>query len=75
MTDKTTQGESLESPGRRELLGKAGKYAAVTPLAVTALLSTSMKADAGGIFRSGGMKHKHKHKMKMKMKKHGGGYH
>lgn len=73
MTDKTPQGDSLESPGRRELLGKAGKYAAVTPLAVTALLSTSMKADAGGIFRSGGMKHK-KHK-KYKMKKKFGGYH
>lgn len=68
MTDKTPMGDSLESPGRRELLGKAGKYAAVTPLAVTALLSTSMQANAGGIFRSGGVNCKPGRKYKMKKK-------
>ncbi|WP_353471628.1 hypothetical protein PVT71_09945 [Salipiger sp. H15] len=62
MSDKGLPEDSVESPGRRELLGKAGKYAAVTPLAVTVLLSTSMKADAGGIFCSGGRKHGHKYK-------------
>ena len=55
MTKEHSEKENaVESPERRALLAKAGKYAAVTPVAVTVLMSTSMKADAGGIFKSGG---------------------
>lgn len=49
--DKT---ESPESPERRELLAKAGRYAGATSAAALVLLSTTKSADAGGIFKSGG---------------------
>lgn len=49
-----TAAEKLESPGRRELLAKAGRFAGATPAAVLVLLSTSKDAGATGIFRSGG---------------------
>lgn len=45
---------AVDAPERRDFLKKAGKFAVVTPAAVTALLSTSMDANATGIFKSGG---------------------
>lgn len=49
---ETLDGPSTSS-GRREFLVKAGRFAAVTPAAVTVLLSTSMDA-AAGVHKSGG---------------------
>jgi len=46
----------IDSSGRREFLVKAGRFAVVTPAAVTVLLSTSLDAEAGGIHKSGGYK-------------------
>lgn len=46
--------ELPESPERRALLAKAGRYAAATPAAVLVLLSTAKDAEATGIFKSGG---------------------
>lgn len=48
--------DEVNSPKRREFLAKAGRFAAVTPVAVTVLLSTSMEADAGRIHKSGGQR-------------------
>lgn len=55
--DKDLQ-EQPESPERRELLAKAGRFAAATPAAVLVLLSTAKDADAHGFFASGGMRGK-----------------
>jgi hypothetical protein len=61
---------AVDSPDRRDFLAKAGRFAVVTPAAVTVLLSTSMDAEARGIFNSPGQpKHKHKHKHKHILKK------
>lgn len=64
--DKT---ETPESPERRELLAKAGRYAGATSAAALVLLSTTKSVDAGGIFRSGGHRHKRKYRGK-KYRKH-----
>ena len=59
MTDSDKNlGELPEMPERRELLVKAGCYAAATPAAVVVLLSTAKEAEATGIFRSGGGRHR-----------------
>lgn len=46
--------DEVNSPKRREFLAKAGRFAVVTPVAVTVLLSTSMEADAHRFHKSGG---------------------
>lgn len=56
----------VDAPERREFLKKAGKFAVVTPAAVTVLLSTSLDANATGIFKSGGGMAPPKHKFKKK---------
>ncbi|WP_417475750.1 hypothetical protein [Leisingera sp.] len=61
MTDRT---DKPESPERREILQKAGRFAAVTTPAVTFLLSTSLSSEA--VAKSGG-----KPKKKRKGKKKG----
>jgi hypothetical protein len=43
---------------RREFLRKSGKYALITPPAITLLLSTSLTSDA--LAKSGGRHHSHK---------------
>jgi hypothetical protein len=58
MKPENTQDESnvelsAEETARRDFLKKAGRYALVTPPAVTALLSTSMNSPA--VAASGGM--------------------
>ena len=61
---------AVDLPERRDFLAKAGRFAVVTPAAVTVLLSTSMDAQAGRIFKSPGQpKHMHKHKYKKIHKK------
>lgn len=55
-----------ESPERRALLAKAGRFAAATPAAVLVLLATAKDADAGGIFKSGGG---HTHKKRYRKRK------
>lgn len=52
--EKRNSSELPESPERRALLAKAGRFAAATPAAVLVLLSTAKDADATGIFKSGG---------------------
>lgn len=63
MTDHT---DKPESPERREILQKAGRFAAVTTPAVTFLLSTSLSSEA--VAKSGG-KPKKKRKKKRKGRK------
>jgi len=50
--EKTPSSNDPKGPDRREFLKKCGKFAAVTPPAITMLLSTSLTSDA--IAKSGG---------------------
>ena len=53
--DKTPSGDdNTATKDRREFLKKCGKYAAITPPAITMLLSTSLTSNA--IAKSGGNK-------------------
>lgn len=54
MKKPSPQGEQ----DRREFLRKCGKYAQITPPAITLLLSTSLTSDA--LAKSGGRQHSHK---------------
>lgn len=56
--------DKADSPERRAFLKKAGRFATVTPIAATVILSTSMEADATGLFKSGGDAYKKKMKLK-----------
>jgi hypothetical protein len=51
---------STEDDDRREFLKTCGKFAAVTPPALTILLSTSLTSDAIGK-SGGGVIHHHEH--------------
>lgn len=53
-TDQDLKAGSVDN--RRDFLKRFGKYAAVTPVALTTLMSTESKAAASsnGVFHSGG---------------------
>lgn len=59
----------VDSPERRDFLATAGRFAVVTPAAVTVLLSTSMDAQARGLFKSPGQPSYKKKKIIKKIKK------
>jgi hypothetical protein len=68
LKDDDNLGEmSAEAQGRRDFLKKAGKFAAVTPPAVTLLFSTSLEANALAL--SGGAAGPKPTKRQMKMKR------
>lgn len=58
-----------ESPERRALLAKAGRFAAATPAALVVLLSTTKDADATHFMRSGGGYTKRRKKKIKKIRK------
>lgn len=61
MSDHT---DKLESPERREILQKAGRFAAVTTPAVSFLLSTTLSSEAVAKSHGGGKPKKKKKKKK-----------
>jgi hypothetical protein len=51
-TTDSTDADVIESPERRDFLDRCGKFAVVTPPAITLLLSTTLSSEA--IAASGG---------------------
>ncbi len=54
MVEKPTEGTPQENDDRREFLKACGRFAAITPPAITMLLSTSLTSNAIAKSGSGG---------------------
>jgi hypothetical protein len=57
MSRQTPQPDQQESPERREFLKKCGEFAAITPPAITLLLSTSLTSPALAYSAGSGTEH------------------